>query len=63
MDLSKIFEIINYYINYLKYKILCSPKSRDYDVLDEDETIEYTFTRYKNNNNNNNSINNYNNIR
>jgi len=46
MDLSKIFEIIDYYINYLKYKILCSSKSREYDVLDEDETVDYTFTRY-----------------
>ena len=64
MDLSKIFEIFIYYINYFKYKIICSPKSKDYDILDEDESVEYTFTRYNNNNNNNNnSINNYNNIR
>ena len=45
MDFSKIFEIIDYYYNYLKYKILCSSKSREYDVLDGDETVEYTFTR------------------
>jgi hypothetical protein len=45
MDLTKILETINYYIKYLKYKFLCSQKSRDYDVLDGDETIEYIFTR------------------
>ena len=45
MCLPKILEQIRYYINHFNKYYMCKTNNYDYEGLEGDETVEYTFVR------------------